>query len=124
MRVARPFSTVIRTPHASGQSCGQAACTTCFMNELWHKAEGFVAALPAVGRAELAIKNSDRKRAAASPNGCDLLDLANECRERLVEPPRLLVEQQVTAILKRVKAGAGDLRRHASAHLDPLLVDF
>src|SRR6266700_6777961 len=28
---ALPSSTVIRTPQASGQSCGQAAWTTCFM---------------------------------------------------------------------------------------------
>src|ERR1700730_1603939 len=29
--VARPSSTVIKTPQASGQSCGQAAWTTCFI---------------------------------------------------------------------------------------------
>src|ERR1700693_3084208 len=31
IRVARPFSTVMSTPQASGQSCGQAAWTTFFM---------------------------------------------------------------------------------------------
>src|SRR5579862_5260828 len=30
--VARPSSTVISTPQASGQSCGQAAWTTCFID--------------------------------------------------------------------------------------------
>jgi hypothetical protein len=53
----------------------------------------------------------------------DLLGLANECRERLVELPGLLVEQQVTGIFERVEAGARDLRRYASAHLDSFLVN-
>ena len=56
-----------------------------------------------------------------APGG--LLGLANEIRERLVELPRLLVEQQVTAVLERVEAGASNLRGYASAHLDPFLVN-
>src|SRR5208283_4635917 len=34
MRVARPSSMVIRTPQASGQSCGQAAWTTRFIKSV------------------------------------------------------------------------------------------
>src|SRR5579885_2555946 len=53
--VARPSSTVIRTPQASGQSCGQAAWTTCFISpdyRAWLHAGGRVLAWNLLAQAE------------------------------------------------------------------------